>query len=149
MKKFIILIMVTAIFLLVFVAGGLVAKPVDKINLKIPDQTLELYNRCTRELVTTYGTIHINELSSGELHLKGHFASESYIVNITVNLKEFSYTLLPPSVEGTGIIIITCISKGEGPNLILKARGFEWEYGETITIASFIDGEIVCVGKQQ
>jgi hypothetical protein len=143
MKKFIILTMVTMIFLLVFVAGGL-AKPVDKINEKIEGVTLVLYNRCTEETVTTYGTIHINELSSGELHVKGHFASESYIVNITLNFKEYS---LFPLLKGTGIIRITCISKGEAPNLILKAIGFEWDYSGSITINNFIEGTIDCVGK--
>ena len=138
MKKLIILITVTAIFLLVFVAGGL-AKPE-----KIEGVTLMLYSRCTEELVTTCGTIYINELLSGALYVKGHFASESYIVNITMNLKEYS---LWPTVEGTGIIIITCIPKGEGSKLILTARGFKWDGSGSITIDNFTEGKIECVGK--
>ena len=146
MKKFVILIMVTMVFLLVFVAGGL-AKPE-----KIEDVSLVVYNRCTAEYVLLTGTLYINELPSGELHVKCHFVGFSsrpgikteYIADGTLNLKDYS---LSPYLEGTGIIIITCISKGEGPNFILKARGFEWDYSGSITIANFIDGEIVCVGE--
>ena len=138
MKKYLILVLIV-LLIGALTVGGL-AKPE-----KYEGVTLELFNRCTEETVITCGTIHINELSSGELHVKGHFASESYIVNITLNFKKYS---LSPTLEGTGIIRITCISKGEGPNLILKARGFEWNYIGPITINNFIEGTIDCVGKQ-
>ena len=153
MKKFIILIMITMIFLLVFVAGGL-AKP-DYRSIDIT-----LYNPCTDEDVAIIGTVQTNERtlfdSAGGIHvklqLKWHFtgtgeSGTKYIANGTANY-QFNGEL-PYPYEETGILIITCISKGDASNLKLKVRYHITvnANGET-TADFFFGGEVECTGKQ-
>ena len=141
MKKFIILITVTAIFLLVFVAGGLV-KPVEIINEKFDDYgPFQVYNYCTEEYVELSGTVHINgkllsdqaeEIYYGVLQANCHFVGvgvgtdTEYIANGTLNFQvdSVSVELSPLTItfEGTGILILTCISRGEELNFIFRAK---------------------------
>ena len=140
MKKFIILTMVTMIFLLVFVAGGL-AKPVEIINEKFDDYgPFSVYNICTSELVELTGTVHINgKLFSdrageiyGVLHANCHFVGvglkygTEYIANGTLNFQvdSVSVEIFPFTItfEGTGILTLTCISICEELNFIFRAR---------------------------
>jgi len=147
MKKFIILITVTAIFLLVFVAGGL-AKPVEIINEKFDDYgPFQVYNYCTEEYVELSGTVHINgkllsdqaeEIYYGVLQANCHFVGvgvdtdtdTEYIANGTLNFQvdsvsvsvDLATSTITITFEGTGILILTCISRGEELKFIFRAK---------------------------
>jgi hypothetical protein len=160
MKKFIILTMVTMIFLLVFVAGGL-AKPVDKINEKFDYGPFAVWNPCTLEVVWLIGTVHINGQLlydsaggvHGKIHADCHFVSDDdtpgteYIANGTLNFQVDEVVTLT-EFEGTGILKLTCISKGEELNFIFKARVYKIEVGINWLKIYWDEVDDVCTGKQ-
>jgi len=133
MKKLIILVLVTAIFLFVFVAGGL-AKPVIQINQKDDIGPISVWNPCTLETVLLEGTYHLNGQllidAAGGFHLNAHvnvhltgvglLSDEDYIgkgrANLTLKLKDGSADVL------NGMMKIQLISKGQEANATLTMK---------------------------
>ena len=170
MRKFIILTMVTMIFLLVFVAGGLAEQPENKVNVKC-DVELTVTNPCTDEDIELSGTANINvkvflgedgTTVYGRAHIECHLVSEGeendimYIANGIMNLQVESPFNDQIIWECTGIIMITCISEGEEQKFILKATGCMIEisydssdpsFMSSIEFYSFTDCKGECFGK--
>ena len=159
--------MVTMIFLLVFVAGGL-AKPEGKVNEKY-DVELTVPNPCTGADITLSGNANIKgkvfldeetNFVSGKLHMECRLVGEDggikYIANGIMNLQVESPVADQINWECTGIIMITCISEGEEQKFILKATGCMTEisydpsdpsFMSSIKFYSFTDCKGECFGK--
>ena len=155
MKKIIILGLVL-LMVVVFATTVLAKAEVDKFNEKWEIGPEEVYNDCTGEWVELTGTFHINGRvvtdSAGGFHFKLHEnwylvgvgldSGTEYIGNVTFN-EQFNEKGDFP-FEQTVIQTATLVSKGEEPNLIMKAR-----YHITINVNGdvtvyFDEWELVC-----
>jgi len=159
MKKFIILTMVTMIFLLVFVAGGL-AKPEYHDDLKLEITDYLVYNECTDELILFNGRGHAQYQlvidSAGGVHYKGfskvhlvgigESSGIEYIGNATDNW-QWDDEILTPEAEAHETATAVVISKGKETNLIMH-----WRYHITINAngevtVGFDELKIKCTGE--
>jgi len=157
-RKFTILIIITTILLLIFVAGGL-AKDNYKWEEKFDIVDMPVWNECTGEWITFNGTWHVSdhavEDSSGGLHLKMHdnyhlvgvgdSSGTEYVASRIWNYQINDFDL---PYEFTEIIKLSLISKGKETNSIFQMRVHITLNANGEVTADFAEEKIICTGEK-
>ena len=157
-RKFIILVMISMIILLIFIAVGL-AKPVYHDVGKYEITNFWVWNQCTDEWISVNGTIHYNiQLvidSAGGQHWKSN--ANHNLTGVTGDGRKYqvisTFTMhhneKDESVnEWTFINTSRLISQGKEINAIFKIRNHVTVNANGDITVSFSEIEIVCPGEK-